>query len=532
MSGTIEKHPDARVAATAGFDIEDGSKLFLSPGCEIRAGARIEIRDAGIVSIGADAVVGANCFIEGSGDVFIGEGAILEAGAVLTSGRPQMDLALPIRRQPLAKRPIHIGSDVFIGANSTVLGGIRIAAQAVIRPNSLVDRDVEQARIVAGQPAEVAGHREATPIRLKLVFGIMQSPALTEFFVTMGNTLREAGVESWFVCNREAAAPLSRVRRDQGFVRDDPRDFGDILDRVRPDMVFIWGGSTDADMLTRRMAEERGIPCRFAEVGWFPQSETIYFDAQGTNARSSIRELDLDGLTIDPRLDDWLEQHHRVRAEPTPDRRGYILVPLQDVRDVNISKASPYETMDRFVSALATKFPEETFIVRPHPNFKHVHLAPYPNVEVRTDRSIHPWLAHADAVVGINSTALLESLTYDKPTHSVGIGLSTGLDVMYEFEGVDGLTIHRNVDSARRERTRKLLSELIFVRQTDRKALHYLDRLRRTHGISDLLSDAGAESNPGMRTASQPSAALLPRIAESESGRAQTDATLSRGAPR
>lgn len=505
MNGFIDRHPDARVAPTARFDVGGGGRLILSANCEIRDNAHIEVHDEGVVTIGRGAVVGVNNWIQGNGDVTIGELTCLGPNVVILSTTHQSDLAEPILHQPLSKRPTTIGRDVWIGANSTIGAGVRIDNHAIIGANSFVNRDVEAAVIAHGSPARVQGRRTKTPKRLTIVFpvavGFNDRPArchaVARFFATMGNTLCEIGVESWHVCHPAAASGLDRVRGDRKFIREDHRDFGELLDRIQPDVMFLWNGATDAHQITKRFAVERNIPIRYAELGWFPQSTTMYFDLEGTNARSSIRRLVLARVIVDPGLDNWLEAWRLEQLaksgtsaipKPFPDSVSYVFVPLQDERDVNITLASPYPTMDAFVSALAQKFPSERFVVRPHPHFADVTITPRPNVVVTTEGTLHGWIAGAHAVAGINSTALLESLAWGKPTHSVGAGISTGLDAMFEFHSVDVMTLHRTMDDARRDRIRRLLSELIFVRQFRRKDLHYLEALRRAYGVADLLT--------------------------------------------
>ncbi|MFQ5429785.1 MAG: DapH/DapD/GlmU-related protein [Phycisphaerae bacterium] len=493
----LEKHETASIATSARFDIGGGGRVLLGPNCQIRDGAHFEVHDEGVVDIGPRAVIGVNNWIQGNGDVTIGPDTILGPGVVVTSTHHQMDLAFPIQDQPLAKRPIVIGRDVWLGANATVLSGVTIGDHAVIGANSLVNRDVQAAAIIGGCPAREIGRRRRNPVRRRLIFaialGITDRPerweAVAGFFVTMGNTLREAGVDSWYVCHPAAARPLSRVRKDRRIITEAHAGFERILKQARPDVVFIWNGGSDGDRITERLAAEADIPCRFGELGWFPQSKTLYFDTDGTNARSSIRRMDLSVRPVDPRLDGWLDRWRQSQAAAPPDRSGYVFVPLQDERDLNITLASPYPTMDAFVSALAARFPSETLIVRPHPQFPDVRLTPHPRVEVRRDGSLGSWLKHAVAVVGINSTVLIESLAWGKPTHAVGAGLASGLDVMFEAGAVESLVLRREVDAARHDRTKRLLSELIFVRQINRKDLHYLDRLRAAHGVSDLLRE-------------------------------------------
>lgn len=513
----IQRHPDARVASTARFDVGPNATLILAAGCQIRDNAHIEVHDEGVVHIGPEAVVGVNNWIQGNGDVTVGELTCLGPNVVILSTTHQIDLAFPIQHQPLSKRRTVIGRDVWIGANTTIAAGVNIADHAVIGANSFVNRDVSEAAIAHGAPAREHARRTVTPKQLRIVFpiavGFNDRPerchAVARFFATMGNTLREIGVESWYVCHPRAVKGLDSIRADRKFIREDHRDFGQLLDQMRPDVMFLWNGATDAHQITKRFAEERRIPIRYAELGWLPQSTTMYFDLEGTNARSSIRRLDLSRVAIHPGLDEWLDQWRNQQLSKTPGRavgdpacslsepraefcrNGYIFVPLQDERDVNITLASPYPSMNAFVTALSWKFPNERFVVRPHPQFSDVAISPRPNLMVTTEGFLHSWIQHADAVVGINSTVLIESLAWNKPTHSVGAGVTTGLDVMYESDGVEKMTLRREIDSARCDRIRRLLSELIFRRQFDRRDLHILDRLRAAHGVADLLEFAG-----------------------------------------
>ncbi len=517
----VECHPSAQVAPTARFDVGSGGRLILSADCQIRDNAHIEVHDEGVVTIARGAVVGVNNWIQGNGDVTIGELTCLGPNVVVLSTSHQIDLAVPVQHQPLSKRRTTIGRDVWIGANATIAAGVQIADHAVIGANSFVNSDICEAAIAHGAPAREHGRRVRTPRRLTIVFpvavGFNDRPArchaVARFFATMGDTLREIGVDSWHICHPAAAHGLDRIRGDRKFIRENHRDFGELLDLIRPDVMFLWNGATEAHQITKRFAAERNIPIRYAELGWFPQSTTMYFDLEGTNARSSIRRLDLSKIAVHPDLDAWLtnwreEQLRKATAQSSGDDaqpgrgarsngRGFIFVPLQDERDVNITLASPYPTMDAFVSALAKRFPNEQFVVRPHPHFADVRLTPRPNVCVTLDGALHEWLSAADAVVGINSTVLLESLAWGKPTHAVGAGIATGLDVLFEHDSVETLSLHREIDGGRRDRTRRLLSELIFVRQFERKNLHYLDQLRNAYGVGDLL----ATQAPGAATA-------------------------------
>ncbi|MNZ92503.1 putative acetyltransferase [compost metagenome] len=50
---------------------------------------------------------------------------------------------------------VHIGSDVLIGANSTILPGVTIGDGAVVAAGSVVHKDVEPGSFVGGNPLRV-----------------------------------------------------------------------------------------------------------------------------------------------------------------------------------------------------------------------------------------------------------------------------------------------------------------------------------------------------------------------------------------
>lgn len=55
---------------------------------------------------------------------------------------------------------IEIGSNTFIGANTTILYGVRIGSNALVAAGSVVNRDVPDGAIVGGVPARVIGSCE------------------------------------------------------------------------------------------------------------------------------------------------------------------------------------------------------------------------------------------------------------------------------------------------------------------------------------------------------------------------------------
>lgn len=60
-------------------------------------------------------------------------------------------------RPEIARRPVVIGDDVWIGPNATILKGVTIGSGAFVEPGSLVTVDVAPRTRVLGNPAQVVG---------------------------------------------------------------------------------------------------------------------------------------------------------------------------------------------------------------------------------------------------------------------------------------------------------------------------------------------------------------------------------------
>jgi len=110
--------------------------------------------------IGKDVTLNEWVYISAYGGVVIGNNVrIGHRVTILSSDHEIKNRDTLIKDSGLRKKPVEIGNDVFIGANATILCGVRIGNGAVVGAGSVVTKNVPEYTIVAGSPARPIGKR-------------------------------------------------------------------------------------------------------------------------------------------------------------------------------------------------------------------------------------------------------------------------------------------------------------------------------------------------------------------------------------
>lgn len=103
------------------------------------------------ITIGNHVFFNSGCKFQDQGGITIDDGALLGHNVVLVTLNHCMN---PEQRANLEPAPIHIGKNVWIGANAMVLPGVTIGDGAVIAAGAIVTKDVPANTIVGGIPAK------------------------------------------------------------------------------------------------------------------------------------------------------------------------------------------------------------------------------------------------------------------------------------------------------------------------------------------------------------------------------------------
>ena len=104
------------------------------------------------ITIGKQVFINSGCSFQDQGGIYIGDRSLIGHKVVLATLNHGLK---PDDRGTLYPAPIHIGQNVWIGANATVLAGVTIGDNAVVAAGSVVTKDVPANVVVAGTPARV-----------------------------------------------------------------------------------------------------------------------------------------------------------------------------------------------------------------------------------------------------------------------------------------------------------------------------------------------------------------------------------------
>ena len=153
-----------------------GNNILIKNGCDFQANSNptsIIISDhseihedcalrtsVGFIHIGKHVSINRNGILLGAGGISIGDYTRIGPRVnILSNNHIFKDKSIPIMEQGKSLKKISIGTDVWIGGNTTIIPGVTIGNGAVIGAGSVITKNVDEYNIVAGVPAKKIGSR-------------------------------------------------------------------------------------------------------------------------------------------------------------------------------------------------------------------------------------------------------------------------------------------------------------------------------------------------------------------------------------
>lgn len=130
----------------------------------VRVGARTQIeqdvwlklvKDDARLEIGAFCYVGRGSELDISDSISIGTRVLIAPNVFITDHEHNIHAGIPIDLQGCRSAPVVIEDNVWLGAGSIVLPGVRIGQGAVVGAGAVVTRSIPKNAVVAGVPAVI-----------------------------------------------------------------------------------------------------------------------------------------------------------------------------------------------------------------------------------------------------------------------------------------------------------------------------------------------------------------------------------------
>ncbi|MEY4066635.1 MAG: hypothetical protein RIR26_2843 [Pseudomonadota bacterium] len=146
------------VAPTARLFAEPGRTIEVGDGCRLAADVFLH----GPIVLGKNVSLNARVTMDGGArGIRVGDDTRIASGTSFYAFNHGMSPQSLVREQAVSSKGIVVGRDCWIGANVSVVDGVRIGDHAVVGMGSVVTKDVPDWSIVAGVPARVIGDRRS-----------------------------------------------------------------------------------------------------------------------------------------------------------------------------------------------------------------------------------------------------------------------------------------------------------------------------------------------------------------------------------
>lgn len=133
---TVESRVRVFVSASLSFD--KGAKVHIAERVKVRERAVISVRKNGILKLSKNVSVGMDCKIAVHEHVEIGEGTLLSPNVLIYDHDHVFDSVTGVHRKEFISKPVIIGKNCWIGANTVILRGTTLGDNCVVGAGSVI----------------------------------------------------------------------------------------------------------------------------------------------------------------------------------------------------------------------------------------------------------------------------------------------------------------------------------------------------------------------------------------------------------
>lgn len=140
---------DVYVSKGCHIYLHRGGSMHLD-GCHLAPGVTLTAGRGAVMQIEAD-FIGHNTTIVSREAIYVGKGSQIAENVVIRDGNH--DHSIPLHQMVFTSSPVHIDDDVWLGAASVILAGVKIGSGATVAAGAVVTKDVAAMSTVGGVPA-------------------------------------------------------------------------------------------------------------------------------------------------------------------------------------------------------------------------------------------------------------------------------------------------------------------------------------------------------------------------------------------
>lgn len=304
-----------------------------------------------------------------------------------------------------------------------------------------------------------------------------------EIYTKLAKTLKPFNIEFYYAIHPASIIRCKFIDKNKTFSLIDHSNFQNIINEISPNYILTPDYFSDGGQTTKKIALNNNIPIIYTERGWFPHGNSFYLDTKGLLIDSQIKEINLDDISIDKKFMSWKQK--KIHKNFNNNIKKYHLILLQGDFEMYDKTNYRFSSNQEFIDYVALNNKNESFIVRPHPNLPLPNINKYHNIQIDKNLDVYHSISESISIIGLWSTAIIESFLTDKPIFGLCNSEYTGHGVLYE--SMDLFPCINPVSKKMIERRNKFLSYLAYEKQILFSDISNINNLNKNKNFNNIF---------------------------------------------